>query len=472
VETFELSRAASTLTKGVVRQSLLAGVQAALYCPHFVQIRARFRRTISRPETTMSTSVPPRDDNMSSALSALGDENALKQAFLAHYPALSKEAQRGLGDDALALIPKVVEGAFVRAWDARGTIRTPADLDAFLIDDVHHAAARALSRRAAAHRFGGVLPHEAHAVSGEVNPEQSWSHIQAALHGTAHSPSALSAVAAASRHDAAGHIGAVGKSQSIVLAAAVGVVVIAVIGGGMYAMNKAASKLRVTKALAASDVRVINTPAGRAGTINLGDGSTAHMAPESKLTIPKDFSGALRGVGIEGATTFDVAKGLEQQFEVHARNAIVVATGTSFTVSAYPADSQAVVVVKEGAVEVRQGDVRRPVAAGTGLVVLDNGVMRVATAEECEEASGWATGTLAVENRPLKEALTKMKRWYGYEIRVPHDSLLARKVTMRASLDSGMQAIKLIEKSSGLEFGYAGQNMVFREPGSAGGKKK
>jgi ferric-dicitrate binding protein FerR (iron transport regulator) len=141
-------------------------------------------------------------------------------------------------------------------------------------------------------------------------------------------------------------------------------------------------------------------------------------------------------------------------------------------VSAYPADSQAIVVVKEGAVEVRQGDVRRPVAAGTGLVVLDNGVMRVATAEECEEASGWATGTLAVENRPLKEALTKMKRWYGYEIRVPHDSLLARKVTMRASLDSGMQAIKLIEKSSGLEFGYAGQNMVFREPGSAGGKKK
>ena len=425
----------------------------------------------------MSTSVPPRDDNTSSPvtalpMTALGDEKALKDAFLTHYPALTKEAQLGLGDDALALVPKVVEGAFVRAWDARAKLRTVDDLNAFLIDDVHHAAARALSRRAAAHRFGGALPHEAHATSGTVNPEQSWAHIQSALHGQEHSSSSLAAVASAARHDTAGHIGEMGKSKPILVAAVLGVTAITAIVIGMLAMDKAAAKGKVTKALASQDARAINTPAGRAGTINLGDGSTAHMAPESKLTIPKDFSPTLRGVGLEGATTFDVAKGLSQQFEVHARNAIVVATGTSFTVSAYPADSQMIVVVREGTVEVRQGTVTRPVGAGAGLVVHDNGTMRVASAEEREEASGWATGTLALENRSLKDALAQMKRWYGYEIRVPHDSLLTRKVTMRASLDSGMQAIRLVEQSSGLEFGYAGQNMVFRERGSAVAKKK
>ena len=76
-----------------------------------------------------------------------------------------------------------------------------------------------------------------------------------------------------------------------------------------------------------------------------------------------------------------------------------------------------------------------------------------------------------MEDRPLRLALAKMKRWYGYEIRVPNDSLLNRKVTMRASLDSGMQAIHLVEKSTGLEFGYAGQNMVFREKGTKAKKK-
>ena len=426
----------------------------------------------------MSTSVPPHDDSASlppSAVpsTALGDEDALKRAFLAEYAVLAEEARAGLGDAAVALAPKVVEGAFVRAWDARGKLQTPEALHQFLIDDVHHAAARALSRRAAAHRFGGSAPHESvHATSGEVDPEQSWVHIQHALHGEAHSPGALAAVAAASRHEAAGHIGSVGKSKSVWVALLVGGVAIAAVITGMIALDRMAAKGKLAKAVNSPDARPIATTAGRAGTVNLTDGSTAHMAPESKLMIPKDFSPILRGVKLEGAATFDVAKGPEKPFEVYARNSVIVATGTSFTVSAYPSDSTLTIVVGEGSVQVRHGDVAQAVAAGAGLVMRDDGTSHVASDAERDEGAGWKTGMLAVENRPLKDALALMKRWYGYEIRVPSPALLDRKVTMRASLDSGMQAIRLVEKSSGLEFGYAGQNMVYRERGSAKTKKK
>ena len=83
---------------------------------------------------------------------ALADEEALRQVFHLEYSALYAEARAELGDNARALAPKVVEGAFVRAWDARARFRTPAEVHAFLVEDVHHAAARALSRRSAAHR--------------------------------------------------------------------------------------------------------------------------------------------------------------------------------------------------------------------------------------------------------------------------------------------------------------------------------
>ena len=416
----------------------------------------------------MSMSVPPRDSIAPQSLSALpdsalGDENALKSAFLTEYPALSSEARADLGEDAIALVPKVVEGAFVRAWDARAKIKTTDDLHKFLVADVHHASARALSRRAAAHRFGGAAAHESHHVSGDVDPEQSWAHIQHALHGEEHSAGTLAAVAAASRHEAADHIGAVGKEKNVWLAMVLGGVAVAVVVGGIFAMDHMAAKARIAKAIAAPDARPITTPAGRAGNVALNDGSTANMAPESKLVIPKDFSATFRGVGVEGAATFTVAKGLEQPFEVHARQAVIVATGTAFTVSAYPGDPGVTVVVSEGSVDVRQGDVSHPLAAGAALVVRDDGTTHPANDAERAEASGWTSGTLAVENRPLKEALAMMKRWYGYEIRVPKVALLERRVTMRASLDSGMQAIRLVEQSSGLEFGYAGQNMVYRE---------
>ena len=424
----------------------------------------------------MSTSIPPRDSiapQSPSALpsTALGDENALKSAFLTEYTALSTEARADLGEDAIALVPKVVEGAFVRAWDARAKIKTTEELHEFLVADVHHASARALSRRAAAHRFGGAAAHQDHHVTGNVDPEQSWAHIQHALHGEEHSAGTLAAVAAASRHEAAGHIGAVGKSAPVWLALTLGGVAIAAVALGIFAMDHMAAKARIAKAIAASDARPITTPAGRAGNVDLNDGSKANMAPESKLVIPKDFSATFRGVGIEGAARFTVAKGLEKPFEVHARQAVIVATGTAFTVSAYPGDPGVTVVVSEGSVDVRQGDVSHPVAAGAALVVRDDGTTHPANDAERAEASGWTTGTLAVENRPLKDALAMMKRWYGYEIRVPMTALLDRKVTMRASLDSGMQAIRLVEQSSGLEFGYAGQNMVYREKGSAPKKK-
>lgn len=425
----------------------------------------------------MSMSVPPRDDTAPLSLSALpltalGDEDALKRAFLAEYSTLGDEARADLGEAASSLATKVVEGAFVRAWDARTKLKTPDDLHRFLVDDVHHASARALSRRASAHRFGAAATHDStHVTSSVIDPEQSWQHIQHALHGEEHSPGTLAAVAAASRHEAAGHIGTVGKEKSIWPAVALGGFAIAIATVGVLAMNRAGEKVKVAKAVNAADVRSITTPAGRAGTVSLTDGSTAHLAPESNLMIPQGFSATLRGVKLEGAATFDVAQGLAKPFEVHVRKAVVIATGTSFTVSAYPADAQATVVVTEGSVQVRQGDSSRAVAAGAGLVIRDDGTSAVASAAQRDEAAGWKVGTLAVENRPLKDVLVMMKRWYGYEIRVPTTSLLERKVTMRASLDSGMQAIRLIEASTGLEFGYAGQNMVYRERG-AGTKKK
>ena len=88
----------------------------------------------------------------------LTDESALHDAFLVEYPILTAEARGELGPEASVLTPKVVEGAFVRAWDSRDRLTTPAELHHFLVEDVHHAAARALSRRAAAHRFAFRRP--------------------------------------------------------------------------------------------------------------------------------------------------------------------------------------------------------------------------------------------------------------------------------------------------------------------------
>jgi ferric-dicitrate binding protein FerR (iron transport regulator) len=390
----------------------------------------------------------------------LRDEEALKRLFFSQQAVLGEKARAKLGADAVALAPKVVEGVFVRAWDARANFKSTSELEHFLADDVQHAAARALSRRAAAHRFAGAKETH-HDNAGTINPDESWGHIMHALHGEEHKPGTLTAVAHASRHEAATHIAGMGKSRGLAIGIGLAVVAVGLVIAGMKWLDVAAAKGKVAQALNASDVRVVATPPGRAGEVSLSDGSTAHVAPDSKLTIPKDMGPELRGVKIEGAAQFEVAPGLKEPFQVHVRDAVAVATGTTFTVAAYPEDSAAVVVVKEGTVEVRRGDAPpTPVAVGAGLVITKTG-MRPATPDEVGIATGWRTGTFALTNATLKDGVTGLKRWYGYEVHVADLSLLKRTVSVKASLDSAMQAVQQIAKSGGLRFGYAGDNMAY-----------
>ncbi|MEO8336396.1 MAG: FecR domain-containing protein [bacterium] len=418
----------------------------------------------------MTTPTPPRADGAPDTFSqpattALENEDALKRAFLADYAALSAEARADLGDAAVSLATKVVEGAFVRAWDSRANLKTPEELHQFLVADVHHAAARALSRRAAAHRFAAHGTADAkHATNGDVDPETSWEHIQHALHGEEHSPGTLAAVAAASRHEAADHIGHVGQSsKGAWIAVVAAVVVIAVVIGGIFVMNVVAAKGKVAKAVNDPDGREVVTPAARSGVVELTDGSKVNIAPESKLTIPKDFGPEVRGVKLAGAATFDVAPGLKNEFQVFAKNATIVAKGTSFTVSAYAADSGVTIVVKDGSVEVRRGTEIQQVPAGSAVTVLSADPLRAATTEEKNEATSWSSGTLTINKQPLRTALALIKRWYGFDIVVPKPEYLERPVTLTASMDSSMQAIHAVEASTGLLFGFYGENMAFSD---------
>ena len=76
----------------------------------------------------MSTTFDARDGNAPDAGApavALANEETLRRVFLEEFASLTAAARADLGEDARALVPKVVAGAFVRAWDARARFRPP-----------------------------------------------------------------------------------------------------------------------------------------------------------------------------------------------------------------------------------------------------------------------------------------------------------------------------------------------------------
>ncbi|HEU4721562.1 MAG TPA: FecR domain-containing protein [Gemmatimonadaceae bacterium] len=420
----------------------------------------------------MSTTFDARDGNAPDAGSpavALANEETLRRVFLEEFASLTAEARADLGEDARALVPKVVEGAFVRAWDARAQFRTPEEVHQFLVEDVHHAAARALSRRASAHRLAAGGRAEAHAVRDET-PEEAWTHIMHALHGETHSPQALAALAAHSRHEAAEHIKHSDKSTPLwVMLTIFGAVLGALLIAATF-MGRVSEDARIAHALDASDARPVATTFAKMGVVTLDDGTKVRLAPESQITIPKEFGPELRAVRLAGIGEFTVGKGMETPFRVNAGQADIVATGTVFTAHVLE-DSSVTVVVSEGSVRVGRRKAMTDVPTGGAVVVKDTAV-RQATAGERDEADAWRTGTLVVNDKSLGRTLDLMKRWYGLTILVPQQKLMERRVSFRASLDSTRQAIRGIEESTGLQFGYVGQNMAFTEKSAPAAKKR
>jgi ferric-dicitrate binding protein FerR (iron transport regulator) len=419
----------------------------------------------------MSTSVPPRDSATLSGSHSLltpflADESALRRVFDAEYGAYLASARSQL-NDAATQAPRVVETAFVSAWTRRAEFGTHDQLAVFLADEVHHGATRALSRKAAAHRFGthggrDGTQSAAHASTDAMDANASWVQIDKAIHADPAGVDAHAAAAAAGRHEAAEHMKSIAKRPSWVIPLAIGVAAIAVSVAGVLMANRLGENDAVFGAVSNAGINPIASQAGQIGSLTLADGTKLRIGPETKIFIPDAFPKKMRAVRVEGTAQFDVAPNQPLPFHVVAKRTLVTATGTSFIVSAYPGDSVVLVQVRQGGVTVTSGKQSSGVAANQSLFT-DRSVQRAPTAEESAQAFGWVDGHIVVAHRQLRDVIGQLTRWFNLDIKVPELKLLDREVSLNVSLDSSRAAISQVEKSGNVKFAYEGETKVFRD---------
>lgn len=427
----------------------------------------------------MSTSVPPRDSGTlagsagKSAPSFLSDEQALKRAFDSNYDASLASAQSQLGDATL-LAPRVVEVAFLNAWNQRETLATEEEFKTLLADEIRHGSARALSRRASGHRFGslgGGTQTGPHAVVPKADAEHVWSQIHKTLHGEGQSAAAHAAVATASRHEAASHMKSVAKRRSWAIPIAVGVVtILAAVAIALYIDSLGEDEAIVT-AVNQQGLQPIASNSGQIGTVTLGDGTKMKIGPETRVVIPDGFPTKIRAVKVDGTASFEVASGLELPFRVVAKRVHFIATGTKFVISAFPTDSTVGVQVREGTVTIKGAGKPATVAANSSAMV-EKGAVRQPTEEEQTQAFGWVDGRISVQHKQLRTVVAELTRWFNYDVKVTDLPLLDREASFAVPLDSSRLAISQVEQSANVKFAYEGETKVFRDAKPAPPKAK
>lgn len=232
---------------------------------------------------------------------------------------------------------------------------------------------------------------------------------------------------------------------------ALGAVAIVVLGGGWLASRSLAVQSRFPD---------YETAVGAQRTVALADGSTMVLdtASAADVTLAADERTATL---FEGRLFVTVAPDAGAPFAVRTRHGDATALGTAFAVSE---DGAATVVT---VIESKVRACARPrlsapdcidLAAGERARLTRAGVTRLATVDPAE-ASGWTSGWLEVDDRPVAEVLDALNRYRAAPVRYDAAALSGRRVTGSYPLAAPDRSLEAIAATAGLTIARRGEEV-------------
>lgn len=393
-----------------------------------------------------------------------GDEHALERVFYDRFPSLLELARTDVPDGARA--SRVLVNVFRRAWQERAAMESPQALDSWLEHATHDAALREKGRMASLHRFeahGGVKTQQRASVVPPI--DDVWAEVKSSLHASNADHAQLQHERQSlSKHHAAEHMAAMATRSRFPAFALGGVVVLALALLAVFFWIPARGiEGKLTRSLANADTRVISTKAGQRGTMKLDDGTQVTLGADSKLQVPPSFPSTLRVVALDGTGTFVVQPAEKLPFYLRAGRATIRVTGTTFDVASYAADDRAVIRVREGTLMVSAGSKEQEVKAGSAISVDGSGKISVPSDDALASALSWIDGQMVITDRTIKEVIPLLRRWYQLDVTVAEKTLLDRKVSLRAGIDSANAAKLAMETNASVVFDFDGKKWVIRD---------
>ena len=147
------------------------------------------------------------------------------------------------------------------------------------------------------------------------------------------------------------------------------------------------------------------TATAEAQRIDMEDGSTVHLAPESAVTLTDNARSARL---IKGEAFFDVIPDAKP-FIVTADKVTATVLGTAFNMRM--GDNGIVITLREGRVRVDHAALSEHLAAGDWLRIGRDGSVQRGTAPP-DEAGAWRYGQIVARDRPLVDIIDDLRRYH------------------------------------------------------------
>ena len=215
-----------------------------------------------------------------------------------------------------------------------------------------------------------------------------------------------------------------------------------------YAALAACIAVLLAVGITLSDTAVqVKAPQGEQIAHTLPDGTQLLLNSGTRLRYNKDFNDETRGVRLtRGEVLFDVTSSAKP-FRVQTFNSTITVLGTSFSVRAWPSESDAStdVAVREGRVEISSRnavDNALVLKAGDSARMLDSADAPVTLeAAHTEYALSWHQGGFKFSNHTVRDIMNELERRYNVRIIVRPAHLLNQRIGILLENPTGPEEI-------------------------------
>lgn len=201
-------------------------------------------------------------------------------------------------------------------------------------------------------------------------------------------------------------------------------------------------------------------PVGGIYSVSLSDGTKVWLNSKSSLRYPVEFRGDARNVTLEGEAYFEVSKNTRSPFTVKTKSGDVTVLGTHFNVNAYTEDHNFETTLAEGKVKVSAENESVVINPGQQARIQNRGLKVIEVDPSVYTA--WKDGKFYFENENLKNILSKMSRWYDFNVKFEQKSIEQIKFTGIILKDEPLEnLLNIVSKTSNIKYKITKINQTY-----------
>ena len=212
------------------------------------------------------------------------------------------------------------------------------------------------------------------------------------------------------------------------------------------------------------------TEKGVKARVVLPDSTKVLLNCDSKIVFPDKFSGPTREVYVDGEAYFEVTSdSLCPMVVTTPKNFRVEVKGTTFCINAYQDNSEARTTLVDGCVDLisKEGEglesstIMKP--DDSYIILSDNRVLLDPDVNAAEQAVAWVDGVLIFDSTPMKEVISRLKRWYGVEFIIEDSSVLNWRLTATFHSESINRIMDMLEYTTLIEYSIDKNKITLRK---------